>query len=121
MLSSIFRFFTSTPASTEASLMAAKEIVETAISENKIMIFSKSTCPYCRRAKALFAEKFPDEKPTVIELNERDDGSDIQNYLAIKTQQRTVPNIFINKQHVGGNDDTQAAFKSGKLAQLVNA
>ncbi|KAJ7020174.1 glutaredoxin, partial [Mycena alexandri] len=93
----------------------------TAITENKIMIFSKTTCPYCRKAKALFAEKFPGETPVVFELNERDDGADIQAYLANKTGQRTVPNIFINKQHVGGNDDTQAAFKSGKLKELVNA
>ncbi|KAJ7148742.1 glutaredoxin, partial [Mycena crocata] len=91
----------------------------TAINENKIMIFSKSTCPYCRRAKALFAAQFPDETPKVIELNEHEDGADIQNYLATKTGQRTVPNIFVNKQHVGGNDDTQAAFKSGELARLV--
>jgi len=32
----------------------------------------------------------------VCRLNEREDGSDIQNYLAIKTGQRTVPNIFVS-------------------------
>ncbi|KAJ7694840.1 thioredoxin-like protein [Mycena rosella] len=121
MLSSIFKFFTASPVSSEAAMATAKELVETAISENKIMIFSKSTCPYCRRAKALFAAQFPDEKPVVFELNEREDGADIQNYLAVKTGQRTVPNIFVNKKHVGGNDDTQAAFKTGQLAQLVKA
>ncbi|KAJ6459407.1 thioredoxin-like protein [Mycena vulgaris] len=120
MLSSLFKLFSSTPPS-EESIMATKQLVETAINENKIMIFSKSTCPYCRRAKALFAAQFPDETPIVFELNEREDGADIQNYLANKTGQRTVPNIFVNKQHVGGNDDTQAAFKSGQLARLVNA
>ncbi|KAF7377876.1 Glutaredoxin [Mycena sanguinolenta] len=77
--------------------MAVKDIVETAIKENKIMIFSKTTW----------------QKPMVIELNEREDGPAIQSYLAEKTGQRTVPNIFVNTQHVGGNDDTQAAFKSG--------
>ncbi|KAJ6461040.1 glutaredoxin, partial [Mycena sanguinolenta] len=93
---------------------------EAAIKENKIMIFSKTTCPYCRCAKHLFAAEFPEEKPMVIELNEREDGPAIQSYLAEKTGQRTVPNIFVNTQHVGGNDDTQAAFKSGELTRLVN-
>ncbi|KAJ7171069.1 hypothetical protein C8R46DRAFT_1032754 [Mycena filopes] len=95
--------------------------LETAITENKIMIFSKTTCGYCKKAKALFAAKYPGETPVVFELNQREDGADIQAYLADKTGQRTVPNIFVNKQHVGGNDDTQAAFKSGKLTELIDA
>ncbi|KAJ7434513.1 glutaredoxin [Mycena galericulata] len=101
--------------------MSVKALVDGAINDNKITIFSKSTCPYCRRTKALFAKEFPDETPVIFELNEREDGSDIQNYLAIKTGQGTVPNIFINKQHVGGNDDAQAAFKKGELTRLVKA
>jgi glutaredoxin 3 len=32
---------------------------------------------------------------------------------------RTVPQIFINDQHVGGFDDLVAADRSGKLAQLL--
>ncbi|KAJ7621028.1 glutaredoxin [Roridomyces roridus] len=101
--------------------MAVKGLVETAINDNKIMIFSKSYCPYCKKAKALFAKEFPNETPKVIELDQQEDGTDIQNYLATKTGQRTVPNIFINKQHVGGNDDAQAAFKSGGLTKMVKA
>jgi glutaredoxin 3 len=31
----------------------------------------------------------------------------------------TVPNVFVNGQHIGGNDDTQSAIKSGKIAQLL--
>ncbi|KAJ7771217.1 thioredoxin-like protein [Mycena olivaceomarginata] len=119
MLSSVFRFFTAAKPVSQAHIMAVKDIVETAINENRIMIFSKSSCPYCKRAKALFAAQFPEEKPVVFELNEREDGPAIQSYLAEKTGQRTVPNIFINKHHVGGNDDTQAAFKTGELGRLV--
>ena len=47
----------------------------------------------------------------VIELNEMknpSDGSLIQQYLLQKTGQRTVPNIFINSKHIGGNSDLQA-------------
>jgi thioredoxin-related protein len=87
MLSSLFKFFTSTGSVSQAEIMAVKELVEvqfadprqllilngrqTAISENKIMIFSKSHCPYCKRAKALFAKEFPDEKPMVFECVRR--------------------------------------------------
>ncbi|KNZ72948.1 Glutaredoxin-C4, partial [Termitomyces sp. J132] len=70
--------------------------LQTAISNNKVAIFSKSWCPYCRKAKALFKDEFPDVETTVYELDERDDGSDIQTYLLEKTGQRTVPNIFVS-------------------------
>ena len=36
------------------------------------------------------------------------------------TQQRTVPNVFVGGKHLGGNDDTQQAARSGKLAELLN-
>ncbi|KAK7032780.1 glutaredoxin [Favolaschia claudopus] len=107
-------------ASTSKAPMSVQEIVENAIDNNKIAIFSKSWCPYCKKAKALFAAEFPEEKPLVIELDEREDGDQIQQYLANKTGQTSVPNIFVNKQQVGGNDKTQAAFKSGELKRLVN-
>ncbi|KAA1471455.1 glutaredoxin [Dentipellis sp. KUC8613] len=101
--------------------MSVKQLVSEAIDQNKIAIFSKSYCPYCRRAKALFAESFPDVETVVFELDERDDGSDIQAYLAELTGQRTVPNVFINKTHVGGSDAVAALHKQGGIAKLLQS
>ncbi|PVF98245.1 putative GRX1-glutaredoxin [Serendipita vermifera] len=100
-----------------------KQLVDSAIDENFITIFSKSWCPYCRRAKGIINSlQLPEGKSVkVFELDERDDGADIQNYLREKTYQSTVPNIFINKQHIGGSDDLAAAQRSGKLAKLIAA
>jgi glutaredoxin 3 len=47
--------------------MSVKESVETAIDEHKVVIFSKSWCGYCKKAKALFKEQYPDETPLVWE------------------------------------------------------
>ena len=47
------------------------------------------------------------------------DGNDIQNSLIQLSGQRTVPNVFIKGQHLGGNDDSQRAAKSGKLQELL--
>lgn len=41
-------------------------------------------------------------------LTESEDGSDIQEALQRISGQRTVPNIFIGKQHIGGNSDLEA-------------
>ena len=48
-----------------------------------------------------------------------DDGNDIQAALLDLTGQKTVPNVFIKGEHLGGNDNTQAAAKSGKLAEML--
>lgn len=41
-----------------------------------------------------------------IQLDQRDDGSSIQQYLGSVTGQRTVPQVFINGKFIGGGDDT---------------
>jgi glutaredoxin 3 len=55
----------------------------------------------------------------VIELDEVEDGDAIQAYLAQKTGQRTVPNIFIKQQHIGGCDDLLRIKASGQLQKLL--
>lgn len=47
-----------------------------------------------------------------------DDGSDIQDALQQLTKQRTVPNIFINRKHIGGNSDLQK-LSTGQLKGLL--
>ncbi|KAJ7576146.1 glutaredoxin [Mycena floridula] len=100
--------------------MSPKEYVESAIEKHQIAVFSQPWCPYCKRAKKLLAEEFPDADVLITELDEREDGGDIKAYLIQKTGQSSVPNIFINQQHIGGNDDLQAAFKDGTLNKLLN-
>lgn len=55
---------------------------------------------------------------TVVELDQEEDGKEIQAALLAKTGQRTVPNVFVSGQHVGGNDDTVKAGESGLLMEL---
>ena len=46
-----------------------------------------------------------------------DDGSAIQDALEEMTGQRSVPNVFINHKHIGGNSDLQA--KKGELGAML--
>ena len=46
---------------------------------------------------------------------------ELQAALLTMTQQRTVPNVFVAGEHLGGNDDTQQAARSGRLAALLGA
>jgi glutaredoxin 3 len=55
----------------------------------------------------------------VHELDKRPDGKYIQQVITQQTGRSTVPQVYVRGQHVGGNDDTQAAHRSGKLAKML--
>ncbi|PKI69987.1 hypothetical protein CRG98_009590 [Punica granatum] len=98
---------------------SAPAFVQNVIYSNKIAIFSKSYCPYCMRAKLIFSELR--EQPHVVELDLREDGSEIQRALLDLTGRRTVPQVFVNGKLVGGSDDLTAAFMSGQLQKLLSS
>ncbi|KAG2311287.1 hypothetical protein Bca52824_022844 [Brassica carinata] len=93
------------------------DFVQKTIASHKIVIFSKSYCPYCRRAKSVFSEL--DQVPHVVELDKREDGWSVQSALGEIVGRRTVPQVFINGKHIGGSDDTVEAHESGELAKLL--
>lgn len=98
-------------------MSAAADFINSAVADNKIVVFSKSYCPFCKKTKELFEDL--GVEATVFELNQMDDGADIQDALLEITGQKTVPNTFINGKHVGGNDDVQNANTSGELKELL--
>ena len=57
----------------------------------------------------------------VVELNKTKGGSVMQDFLERYSGQRTVPNIFINGNHVGGYDQLEQAQASGKLKEMLAA
>lgn len=80
----------------------------------KIIIYTSAWCPYCMKAKQLltlkgvgFQEITVDGKPEVrAEMKE-------------KAGKNTVPQIWINDQHIGGCDDLFALENTGKLDSLL--
>jgi glutaredoxin 3 len=82
-----------------------------------IVIYTTFMCPYCARAKALLDRK--GQTYTEIDVS----------YDAVKRQEMTqkaggrtsVPQIWINGQHVGGCDDLHALDRAGKLDPMLQA
>lgn len=103
--------------STTRLFSSAADFAQGEIDNNKVVVFSKSYCPFCMKTKDLLWDK--DVEFTLHELDERDDGADIQAALLDMSGQKTVPNVFINGKHVGGNDAMQAAKKSGELDKML--
>ncbi|CAO0797464.1 unnamed protein product [Mucor circinelloides] len=94
-----------------------EQFVEEAIKNNKVVIFTKSTCPYSKKAKALLDGY--NIKYKNIELDTHPNGDAIQDYLAKKTSQKTVPNIFIDQKHIGGSDELTKLEGGGELQGLI--
>lgn len=85
-----------------------------------VIIFSKSYCPYSRKAKSILLEKYiivP--APFVVELDNHPLGSQLQKHLEKSTGRRTVPNVLINGKSIGGGDDVEALDVKGELVDKV--
>lgn len=80
----------------------------------EVVVYSSGHCPYCVQAKRLltnlgqtFAEIRVDEQPEEREA------------MISRTGRRTVPQIIIDGQPVGGFDDISALHRQGKLLELL--
>ncbi len=80
-----------------------------------IVIYTKSTCPYCQAAKALLRQKGASFEEIRV------DGDRVgQMAMAARAGGRsTVPQIFIGEKHVGGCDDLYDLDAAGELDGLL--
>ena len=82
-----------------------------------VELYTKGYCPYCQRAKALLDKK--GVKYTEFSL---DKNPDLRNEMIKRAEgASTVPQIFINKGHVGGCDDLFMLDQSNELQALLSA
>ncbi|PTB69905.1 glutaredoxin [Trichoderma citrinoviride] len=94
--------------------------INSILKKSPVIIFSKSYCPYSKRAKGILLEKYTiTPEPFVVELDEHPLGPHLQDYLLKKTGRRTVPNILINGVSIGGADDIVALDNEDKLVAKV--
>jgi glutaredoxin 3 len=80
-----------------------------------VVIYTKPTCPFCVRAKMLLTQK-------AVEFIDFDIATqpELRNEMIEKANGgSTVPQIFINNQHIGGCDDLMALEAAGRLDALL--
>ncbi len=81
----------------------------------KVEIYTKFTCGYCARSKFLLSSKNVSFTETDITMG----GPKRQEMLSRSGGSSTVPQIFINDQHIGGSDDLAQLERAGKLDALL--
>lgn len=80
-----------------------------------VLMYTTAVCPYCIRAKQLLAAR----GVTQIEEVRVDLDPARREEMMVKTNRRTVPQIYIGATHVGGCDDLVALDHAGKLLPLL--
>ncbi len=76
----------------------------------KVQIYSKSYCPFCDRAKALFKQKGVSYEEISVE-----EDPNLYTTLKQRTGLMTVPQIFINDELIGGYTDLASLDQKGLL------
>jgi glutaredoxin 3 len=82
----------------------------------QIEIYTQPWCPYCTRAMNLL-----DTKGAAYREIDAPHGSPARAEAQARSGRSTVPQIFIDGQHVGGCDDLVALERSGKLDPMLRA
>ena len=81
----------------------------------KVVIYSGQRCAHCDWAKELLNKK----NVKFTEYNISKDPKKMEEMLKKSSGAKTVPQIFIGENHVGGNAELQALEKNGKLNSLL--
>jgi len=101
-------------------MAAVQTLIDSKIAGKKVMVFSKSYCPFCTKAKKVFDKLLKDgslssDDYEVMEIENEKDCEAMQAYLQKLTGGRSVPRVFIKQKFFGGGDDVVDADKKGTL------
>jgi glutaredoxin 3 len=81
---------------------------------SKVILYSADWCPFCVRAKRLLEEKKIDFKEVNV-----DEHPNLRQEITAKTGNKTIPQIFINDQFIGGFSELSALNERGELDQML--
>ena len=81
----------------------------------KVTMYTGNPCSFCKAAKELLKTKN-------VEIEEIDiwaDPANAKEMLKRTNGARTIPQIFIGENYIGGNDQLQEANRTGRLDKLI--
>ena len=81
---------------------------------SNIIVYSTAHCPYCVRAKQLLNQKGVAYQEIMV-----DRDPELMQEMMERSQRRSVPQIFINDQVIGGYDELAKLDAKGELDSLL--
>ena len=92
--------------------------------EQPLVLFALEWCEFCWSLRKLFAAcSIPYRAVDLDSTSYRQDdrGGQIRAVLHARTGSRTIPQVFVGTEHVGGCTETMDAFKDGRLQRLLES
>lgn len=103
-------------------MSSIKSEIDNLLKEKKVVVISKSYCPYCKMTKQVLAKyNIPKECIEIREIDSDSNYEEIQNYMMALTGARSVPRVFIGGKCIGGGDETQSLHNKGQLEPLLKS
>ncbi|CAG7556773.1 unnamed protein product [Fusarium equiseti] len=100
--------------------LEARAELDSILKKSPVIIFSKTYCPYSKKAKSILIEKYSiTPEPYIVELDVHPQGPALQDQLLETTGRRTVPNIMVNGVSLGGADDITEMDHAGNLVGKI--
>ena len=85
----------------------------------RVTMYIKQGCPFCERAKDLLESEYKLEI-AYVDVESENQSEILQQMRTFSGGRNTVPQIFFNSNHLGGNDDVQTLHTEGKLNEMVD-
>jgi len=92
--------------------------------DNPVVLFAMEWCEFCWSVRKMFAEyEIPYRSVDLdsVAYQENNKGGNIRKAIEQHTGLKTIPQIYVGGQHVGGATETFDAIKDGSLQQLLEA
>ncbi|ABD97421.1 glutaredoxin [Cowpox virus] len=100
----------------------AEEFVQQRLANNKVTIFVKFTCPFCRNALDIL-NKFSFKRGAyeIVDIKEFKPENELRDYFEQITGGRTVPRIFFGKTSIGGYSDLLEIDNMDALGDILSS
>uniref|UniRef100_A0A093V431 60S ribosomal protein L9-B n=1 Tax=Talaromyces marneffei PM1 TaxID=1077442 RepID=A0A093V431_TALMA len=95
--------------------------LDSILKRSPIIVFSKSYCPFSRKAKSILNQYNIVPALYIVELDKHALGPQLQKLLGKITGRRTVPNVLVNGISIGGGDDVEALDRDDELISKIKS
>ena len=101
---------------------AAASFVTEVVEKEPVVMFALEWCEFCWSVRKLFTRlgiAYRSVDVDSVEFQKEDLGGRIRGVLADRTGAKTLPQVFVGGEHIGGATDTFDAWRNGSLQQRL--
>lgn len=84
-----------------------------------MVVFTKSYCPYSRALRSMLDANGLEGKYSVFEIDRELHGNEIHKALKEISGRLTIPNVYLNRENLGGDEEVEAMAEDGTLKRKL--